>query len=73
MPLSERIYECERCGLTLDRDLNAALNILQVGIANYTELMPVEGDDHLNTIGATDVATAPRETGINHQKLHEQL
>lgn len=47
MPLPERTYECERCGLTLDRDLNA--------------------------IGATDVATAPRETGIDHQKLHEQL
>lgn len=73
MPLPERTYECERCGLTLDRDLNAALNILQVGIANYPELMPVEGDNHLNAIGATDVATAPRETGIDHQKLHEQL
>lgn len=68
MPLSERTYECERCGLNLDRDLNAALNILHVGIANYPELMPAEGDNHLNTIGATDVATAPCETGIDHQK-----
>ncbi|WP_259295940.1 RNA-guided endonuclease InsQ/TnpB family protein [Bifidobacterium bifidum] len=68
MPLSERTYECERCGLTLDRDLNAALNILHVGIANYPELMPAEGDNHLNTIGATDAATAPCETGIDHQK-----
>lgn len=73
MPLSERTYECERCGLTLDRDLNAALNILHVGIANYPELIPAEGDNHLNTIGATDVATAPCETGIDHQKLREQF
>jgi len=25
--LSERTYECDRCGLTIDRDLNAAVNL----------------------------------------------
>jgi putative transposase len=29
--LSNRIHKCESCGLTLDRDVNAALNILQLG------------------------------------------
>jgi putative transposase len=28
MPLSERIYCCEACGLVIDRDLNAALNLV---------------------------------------------
>ena len=28
LDLSERTYCCERCGLTLDRDFNAAVNIL---------------------------------------------
>jgi putative transposase len=28
MPLSERIYRCEACGLVLDRDLNAARNLV---------------------------------------------
>jgi putative transposase len=28
MPLSERIYGCEACGLVIDRDLNAALNLV---------------------------------------------
>jgi IS605 OrfB family transposase len=28
-PLSERIYECEICGLVIDRDLNAAKNLEQ--------------------------------------------
>jgi putative transposase len=28
MPLSERIYRCDACGLILDRDLNAALNLV---------------------------------------------
>lgn len=43
MPLSERVYRCDPCGLVMDRDMNAALNILNVGVANYPELMPVEG------------------------------
>ena len=30
--LSERTHRCPRCGLVLDRDHNAALNILQGGL-----------------------------------------
>lgn len=32
MALSQRVYECE-CGLVLDRDLNAAINIKRAGLA----------------------------------------
>jgi putative transposase len=32
MPLSDRIYRCPCCGLELDRDLNAARNILRLGL-----------------------------------------
>lgn len=32
MKLSERRYECPKCGLVMDRDLNAAKNILSVGL-----------------------------------------
>ena len=28
MPLSERVYSCSECGMQMDRDLNASLNIL---------------------------------------------
>jgi putative transposase len=28
MPLAERIYDCPACGVLIDRDLNASLNIL---------------------------------------------
>jgi putative transposase len=31
MTLSDRIFECEDCGLILDRDHNAAINILKLG------------------------------------------
>ncbi|EQD65833.1 protein containing Transposase, IS605 OrfB, partial [mine drainage metagenome] len=27
LSLSERIYHCQSCGLVLDRDLNAAINL----------------------------------------------
>ena len=30
--LSQRIHECQRCGLTIDRDVNAARNILEKGL-----------------------------------------
>lgn len=39
MPLSERIYNCS-CGLSMDRDLNAAINIKNLGILHAVE--PVE-------------------------------
>jgi putative transposase len=32
MPLSKRVYECPNCGLSLDRDTNAAKNILTLGL-----------------------------------------
>ena len=35
MPLGQRIYDCPWCGLVLDRDLNAAINLKQYGEAMY--------------------------------------
>jgi putative transposase len=34
MPLSERIFTCPGCGVSCDRDHNAALNILARGLAS---------------------------------------
>jgi transposase, IS605 orfB family len=36
LPLSERVYRCDGCGLVMDRDLNAAVNILVAGSAPET-------------------------------------
>ena len=36
LSLNERVYRCEHCGLTIDRDLNAAINIMVAGSAPET-------------------------------------
>ena len=37
LPLAERVYTCEHCGLVMDRDLNAAINIKVAGSAPETQ------------------------------------
>ena len=51
MPLKERVYNCGRCGASIDRDLNAAINIRDYSgtAASYAELLPVD----------TEMAQAP--------------
>lgn len=36
LELSERVYECDRCGLAVDRDLNAARNLAQLATTKST-------------------------------------
>lgn len=36
LSLSERVYHCEECGLVIDRDVNAAINIQVAGSAPET-------------------------------------
>ena len=36
LSLTERVYRCEHCGLVIDRDLNAAINLMVAGSAPET-------------------------------------
>ena len=40
LELSERTYKCEACGLVIDRDYNASLNLMQAGVVSSN--VPVE-------------------------------
>ena len=37
LTLNDRTYVCPECGFTLDRDLNAAINIRNEGMRIFTE------------------------------------
>ena len=38
LKLSDRIYRCEACGLVIDRDLNASINLAKYE-CNYSEII----------------------------------
>jgi putative transposase len=54
LTLEDRVYHCEACGLVLDRDLNAALNL---------EKLAGSLSDSLNACGAESAGTS-REAGV---------
>ena len=59
LSLSERTYRCESCGLVLDRDLNAAINICVAGSA--PETLNARGEDVRRTnvlLGNADLGEA---------------
>jgi len=43
VPLSERVFHCPACGLRMDRDLNAARNLREYGLAALGGLPPKAG------------------------------
>ena len=62
LKLSDRTYHCDECGLTMDRDLNAAINIRNIGLIKVgqgmSELTPVESATEAELLkGGLRVAT----------------
>jgi IS605 OrfB family transposase len=73
LPLSERTYRCERCGLVLDRDLNAARNLAALVDAS-APLVAGSGPETLKTPVDGDVSpgfgwAVPGEAGSRHQAV----
>ena len=54
MKITERTYRCEKCGLELDRDLNASHNLMTVA-AGLTETLNACGDESAGLKLQTDI------------------
>ena len=61
LSLSERVYRCEECGLVIDRDLNAAVNIQVAGSAPET----------LNARGGSGRQAHPKGGTMRHPAKRE--
>ncbi len=63
LSLSERVYHCEQCGLEIDRDLNAALNLVAVSLPE-TENACGEEVRHSKSSEICDAASMKQEPNI---------
>ena len=68
MPLSQRVFHCEACGLEMDRDLNAALNLKAYGLAHLTGPTASSAGSHApgDSFGG---GTAPMSRSTSHGSL----
>ena len=61
--LSDRVHECPFCGLSLDRDLNASRNILEIG-RGPPDLKPVESLTSTPSLGVGQVGSVNQEASL---------
>jgi len=73
--LSERTYSCENCGTTLDRDINAALNIRDWGLFDFNT--PGTGEIYRRgdtSVGVDKSGHLPtRYVSLNRQKFQSNM
>ena len=67
--LAVRIHECDRCGAVLDRDHNAAINILQKGLAllSQEQKLPMQHGEFTPVEilgGVAEAGTSPPPSGV---------
>ena len=66
MPLSERTYNCNRCGLQMDRDINASINILKRAREGHSQSY-AQGDSVRPQLGAVveELRTYPATQSVH--------
>lgn len=66
MPLTKRVYGCQQCGMLLDRDVNAAMNILR----EATHLAQTNREDNSAPEGAESKwPWSPQRPGSDHMSV----
>jgi len=71
--LSDRTYKCSNCGLTIDRDLNSAINILKMGL-NKVEKTTISTSIRSNPYTRVSYTSVKQEvTGLMEILLYGRL
>lgn len=67
LSLSERSYSCDECGLVMDRDHNAAVNIITAGLAGIARGLEGSGQSRKTSVKPRQVEarTMPGCPGVN--------
>ncbi|BCZ18869.1 hypothetical protein NHP190012_05110 [Helicobacter sp. NHP19-012] len=70
LTLSDRVYQCGACGVEIDRDFNASVNLAKhlVG-GSYAEFTPADMTAMLGCFAKNDLVTSMVETGIQQKPL----
>uniref|UniRef100_UPI001F2E41AA transposase n=1 Tax=Helicobacter labacensis TaxID=2316079 RepID=UPI001F2E41AA len=74
LKLSDRVYQCEACGVVVDRDFNASVNLVKhlVGRAP-TEFTPADITALLADLSKNQLVTSMVETGIQQKSTAYSL
>ena len=71
MPMDVRTYVCPECGMEMDRDVNAAINIRDIALKNI--LKNTDGASGINACGVggsgSGVASRPNETADGEARM----
>jgi len=65
LELSQRIFECPRCGLRIDRDLNSAWTILKRGLKQLAQRNKVLADSLMSVLPVDRGEVKPVEWGLS--------
>jgi putative transposase len=69
LPLSERVYRCDVCGLVLDRDVNAARNLLpSESESDRTPVRRLLDVEAATSAGRNPLARKPRQRSVNRAR-----
>ena len=73
MPVEIRTYHCQACGMTMDRDLNSAYNLVKEGIPCLKQILKdLEDLNEINTTSATGESYACGQSSLENWAKQEK-